>query len=192
MQKEKESSKPRKYTIIYRILFCVILLIAIGEGVWIYLSSNLANRIITAPYSFIDLRDDNPLEDDLVTAEGSWVSSVDSLAFPIDSVSIECWKQFGHCWVAHATLMDEQKFDPFLSLGMDLYEIQYWNDDFIETKPSKPLAGCVEEVYRLDRRSKTATYTRRTINTSAFCEGVSKEPIVAKLGELEDRIKSNK
>ena len=173
----------------YKLLFWIVLIIAILEGVWIYFSHNLTNRINMAPYSFTDLKDSNPPDDSLVTAEGSWISSNTDLAFPLDSVYIECWKDFGHCWIAHATLMDEKKFDPFLSVGLDLKEIAYWNDDFIETKPAKPALGCVEETYRMDRRSKTVTYTRRTIdNTSKTCEGILKDPITATLGNGWDRI----
>lgn len=131
----------------YKFLFWIILIIAILEGVWIYFSNNLANRIGMSPYSF------NDSVDGLVTAEGSWISSI-QLAFPLSSVKIECWKDFGYCWIADGTIMDND----YLSVGLDLKEISEWTNDYVQTKPSKPLMGCVEESYRLDRRSKVVTY----------------------------------
>lgn len=172
----------------YKLLFWIALIITIIEGVWIYFSGNLINSVGMSPYQFIDLKDSNPPDDSLVTAQGSWISTT-NLAFPLSSVKIECWKDFGHCWIADGTIMDNN----FLSVGLDLKEISIWNEDFIETKPSKPLLGCVEETYRLDRRSKVVTFTRRTIdNTSESCKGISDEPIVSKLGDGLERIETYK
>lgn len=162
----------------YKFLFWIVLIIAILEGGWIYLSNDLTKRINMAPYSF------NDSVDGLVTASGSWISTTD-LAFPLSTVNIECWREFGHCWFADATIMDNS----YLSVGLNLEEISRWDNDYIETKPSKPLMGCVEESYRLDRRSKVVTYTRRTVdNTTGMCEGVSEEPIVSKLGDGLERL----
>lgn len=159
-------------------LFWIVLLVAIIEGIWIYFSHNLIKRISMSPYSF------NDSVDGLVTAEGSWISPI-KLAFPLSSVKIECWRDFGYCWFADGTIMDNN----YLSVGLDLKEIEEWTDEYIQTKPSKPLMGCVEESYRLDRRSQVVTYTRRTVDTADICEGVSEEPIVAKLGDGYERIK---
>jgi hypothetical protein len=173
----------------YRLLFWIVFTVAIIEGVWIYFSNNLVNRIDMAPYQFIDLKNSNPSDDSLVTAQGSWISTT-NLAFPLSTVKIECWKDFGHCWIADGTIMTESNY---LSVGLNLEEIAEWNGDYITTKPSKPFFGCVEETYRLDRRSKVVTYTRRTVdNTSESCKGVLKEPIVSKLGDGLERIKTYK
>lgn len=173
----------------YKILFWIFLIIAILEGLWIYYSSNLENTIDMGGYSF------NDSIDGLVTAEGSWLSTT-QLAFPLSTAHIECWRDFGHCWIADATIMNFEKNsltsklfkDNFLSVGLNLKEIAVWNDDYIETKPSSPLLGCVEETYRLDRRNKVVTYTRKTIKTTDMCEGVLKEPMVSKLGDGFDRL----
>lgn len=162
----------------YKFLFWIVLIVAILEGGWIYLSNDLKKRINMSPYSFYDSRDG------LITASGSWISTT-NLAFPLSTVKIECWKQFGHCWIADATIMD----DNHLSVGLDLKEIARWEDDYIETKPSKPLMGCVEESYRLDRRSQFVTYMRTTVNNpTELCKGVSKDPIVSKLGDGLERL----
>lgn len=161
----------------YKRLFWIILVVAILEGAWIYFSSDLTRRINMAEYTFTDSGGD------LVTATGSWISTSD-IAFPLSTAEIDCWKDFGHCWMADATIMDNE----FLSVGMKLHEIAEWNDDYITTKPSQPLLGCVEETYRFDRKRKVVTYTRSTVDTSGLCEGMSKEPIVARLGDGLERL----
>lgn len=167
----------------FKILFWIFFFVACVEAFYIYRSSSPSNTFLLPPYHFYDSKDDS--SDGLVTASGSWISSQTDLAFPVSTLNIECWKEFGHCWVADATIMDNN----YLSSGLTLKEIQYWNDDFIETKPSDPGAGCVEETYRLDRRSKTASYTRRTVdNKTGFCEGIQNEPITATLGDGLKRI----
>lgn len=162
-------------------LFLVVFLVALVEGAFIYFSQDLSDRISLPMYSFYDS------ENGLITAEGAWVSTED-LAFPLSTVTIECWKQFGHCWIADATIMDFDSGSQHLSSGLELEEIAMWSEDYIETKPSKPLSGCVEEVYRLDRRSQVVTYTRRTVLSKGVCEGVSEKPIVAKLGNGYERL----
>lgn len=171
---------------LYKRLLVVFFVIAVLEGVYIYMVSDLSNTVSLPMYSFYDSMDNG--KDVLVTAEGSWISSQTDLAFPLSTLNIECWREYGYCWVADATVM---KFgSDILSSGLELYEIQYWNDDFIETKPSIPLMGCVEEFYRLDRRSKTVSYVRRTINnTTSMCEGIQDEPVTATLGDGYKRLR---
>lgn len=168
-----------------RLLFFVVLIVAIFEGVVIYYMSNPVNTFLLPSYYFGDLKDNGI--DSLVTAKGSFLSTTD-LAFPIQTMEIQCWKEFNHCWFSDATVNDN-----FLSTGLDLQEIQYWTDDFIETKPTSSAAGCVEESYRFDRRSKTVTYTRRTLdNKTGLCEGVQGEPITATLGDGLKRLEMYK
>ena len=165
----------------YKTLFWAVLTIALIEGGLLYLSSDLTKRISLPIYSYYDSNDG------LVTAEGAWISPI-KVAFPLSTTSIECWKDFGYCWIADATIM---KFDgEILSSGLKLKKIAYWNDDFVETEPAKPLMGCTEETYRLDRRSETVTYTRRTIKTDENCEETLKDPIVSTLGNGWDRLNS--
>lgn len=161
----------------YKVLFYIVLVVAILEGIQIKYSSDSANIVNMPSYSFSDS------VGGLVTARGSWVSTT-SLAMPLQSVQIDCWKDFNYCWISDGTL-----YDNFLSTGLNLHEIAYWNDDFIETAPSQSMAGCVEETYRLDRRSKTVTYTRKTVNNkTGLCQGVQDEPIISKLGSGMERI----
>lgn len=160
-----------------KLLFGIVLILAILEGIIIYYIINPVNTYLLPSYYFGDSRENG--SDGLVTAKGSLISTSD-LAFPVQTTYIQCWKEFNHCWIADATLNDNN----FLSTGLDLKEIQYWTDDFIETKPASPLADCVEEVWRLDRRSKTVNYTRRTLNNKdEICEGIQEEPITASLGD---------
>ena len=152
------------------------------EGAWIYKSGNLIDKLNLSTYIFYDSGDG------LVTAEGSWVSTT-RFAFPLSTAVIECWKDFGHCWVADATVFDFGDSTPILAAGLNLKEIAEWTDDYILTKPYVPLTGCVEETYRLDRKSEVVTYTRKTIKTIDTCEGTSTEPIVSKLGDGYERLR---
>lgn len=171
---EDKNVGQKKKSIGFRLLFCIVLVTAILEGFIIYRMSNPVNTFLLPPYYFGDLG-----KDGLVTAKGSFLSTTD-LAFPIQTTSIECWKEFGHCWFSDATLSEQN----FLSTDMSLHEIEFWTDDFIQTKPTSSAAGCVEESYRLDRRSKTVTYTRKTLdNKTGLCEGIQEEPITATLGD---------
>ena len=166
----------------FKLLFGIVLIVAILEGIIIYYASNPINTFLLPSYYFSDLRESGL--DGLVTAEGSFLSTTD-LAFPVQTSHIECWQEFNHCWFADATLSENN----FLSTGINLQEIKYWTDDFIETKPTSSAAGCVEDSYRLDRRSKTVTYTRRTLNNkTGICEGIQEEPITASMGDGLERL----
>lgn len=155
-----------------KLFFLIILVVAIFEGVIIKSMSNPVNNFLLPPYSFYD-------SGDLVTAQGSFLSTT-YLANPVQTSYIRCWKDFNTCWIAESTVSDNN----FLSTNLDVQDIRYWNDDFIETEPYTPLAGCVEESYRIDRRSKTVNYTRRTlVSKEELCKGVQKEPITATLGD---------
>ncbi|MDO9027971.1 MAG: hypothetical protein Q7U68_03825 [Candidatus Roizmanbacteria bacterium] len=163
-------------------LIIILILLILGLVYYIYKISNLTKIITLPPYTFYDSAKEG--SDGLVTAEGSWISTNSDLAFPLSTMNIECWKKYGNCWIADATIF---KYN-YLSSGLNLKEIKYWNNDFIETKPSIPLLKCVEETYRIDRRSETVTYIRKTINQEGLCEGYSKEPITAILDDGLKRI----
>lgn len=158
--------------------FFVILIIALLEAGWIYLSSDLTKSILMPNFMLSDS------VGGLVTASGSWISTTE-LAYPMQTIEIECWKDFGHCWIMDASLSD----DKYLSLNSDIEEIAKWTDDAIETVPSVTAGGCVEYFYRIDRRSGTVTATRRTVNNkSGLCEGIQDEPIIMHLGDGLDRL----
>lgn len=166
-------------------VLAIIFLIACLEAIYIWRYSSPAKNIILPSYSYYDSRENkDDGSDSLVSAEGSWISETE-FAYPIFTTSIDCWKDFDHCWVASAYLDDKYNV---LSSDLDLHQINYWNDDFIETKPSDPGLGCVEEFYRVDRRSKTVSYTRKTINNTGSCEGIQKEPITSHLGDGQARL----
>lgn len=163
----------------YKPLFFIVLIIAVLEGLWIYLSSDLTKSILMPNYSLSDS------VDGLVTASGSWISTTE-LAYPMQTVQIECWKDFGHCWFMDGSISD----DKFLSVNSDIEEIAKWTNDVIETVPSTTAGGCVEYFYRIDRRSRTVTATRRTVNNKAgLCEGIQDEPIIMHLGDGFERLR---
>lgn len=174
----KEVTPKQTKSNIFKYLFFVALAFAILEAGWIYLSSDLTKNILLPPYSLSSV-------EGLVTASGSWISTTD-LANPIQTVQIECWKDFGHCWIIDSSLSN----DKYLSLGSSIAEISKWTDDVIETAPNSTAAGCVEYFYRIDRRSKVVTSTRRTLdNKTGLCEGINKESIIMHLGDGLERLK---
>ena len=175
---ENEPHKLAKKNV-FKYLFFVVITIAILEAGWIYLSSDLTKSILLPPYSLTDS------VEGLITASGSWISTTE-LANPIQTIQIECWKDFGHCWIMDSSLSNEK----YLSLGSSIEKIAKWTDEAIETVPSTTAAGCVEYFYRIDRRSRVVTSTRRTVdNKTGLCEGIQKEPIIMHLGNGLERLK---
>src|SRR4051812_18448773 len=120
MSEEKNKSLFKKIFNL-KLLFGIVLIVAILEGVVIYYAGNPVNTFLLPPYSFYDGGADG-----LVTAKGSFISTTD-LAFPVQTSYIECWKEFNYCWVSDATLTDNN----FLSTDMNIKEIKYWTNDFI-------------------------------------------------------------
>lgn len=125
--------------------------------------------------------------DGLVTAHGSWVSPTSDLANPLQTVEIECFRQLGHCFSYTAELSEGN----YLSVSSELYEIETWGDDAVITKPNE--FKCVEYQLTLNRRSKTVTNIRHTIdNKSEFCVGTQDEPITLTLGDGDQRVQKYK
>lgn len=161
-----------------KIIIGILLVIVVGEGYFLFSDKVFTNSILLRPYSFTDIGT-------FVKAEGSWTSNT-QLAYPIQTSIIECYKEFGHCWFTDAAVGD----DRFLSLHTQIEKISRWDDDVVETVPSNTGFGCAEYTYRLDRRSKTATSTRRTIDTTGRCKGMQLEPIVLLLSNGSERKRS--
>lgn len=122
----------------------------------------------------------------LFTASGSWISAT-PLAQPLQTVSIECWKDFNYCWFITSTI-DEKS--GYISQFSNIEEIAVWTDDKIETVPSQTGFACVEYVTRINRKEKTITSTRTTLLTTGPCDGVDKEPIVLQLGDGYRRVEN--
>lgn len=158
-----------------KLLVGVMSILLIGIYLW---SKDAFHRssIIMSNYGFNEV-------DGLVTVHGSWLSSTAVLANPLQTVEIECFRDLGHCFSYTAELSD----DNYLSVSSELYEIEDWREDMVITRPNK--FSCVEYQLTLNRRSKTATNIRHTINnTSEFCTGIQNEPITLTLGDGDRRI----
>ena len=87
----------------YKLFFWIILTVAFLEGLWVFNTVNFENKISMGAFSF------NDSDDRLITAQGSWISTT-QLAYPLSTAKIECWKEFGHCWIADATIMDFEEY----------------------------------------------------------------------------------
>lgn len=175
---EVEQPKRDKKRLICKIFCGLLLVVAVFEAATIYYLN--IDYVKLPTYSFVDLGELGGL----VTAEGSWVSS-EKPESPFQTVDIQCWQNWGNCIIAVATYNHDNNF---LSNYVDIGEIAEWTDEYIQTKPAKPMEGsCVEEYYRLDRRSELVTYTRNIISQDDICKG--KEPIVYTLKEGYERFR---
>jgi hypothetical protein len=113
------------------------------------------------------------------TASGTWSFSGGLQAVPEQTSKIDCDRQRGTCIEATAML---ERSDPNtglptsgvsndtnLSVDMDTYEIERWDEYEIVTKPHQ--FGCVRFELRFNRLWKSATAIRTPTSTTGECEG---------------------
>ncbi len=121
--------------------------------------------------------------DSLVTVTGSWFSET-RLYNPVQSSSIECWKDKGACFEANGSVKDG-----YLNTSMNTYEIIAWNKKEIIASSS---ALCTKSTLSIDRVQKSVTLTRKTTNSEGMCGSISKEPILLYLIDGLDAYQKNK
>jgi hypothetical protein len=179
MSTKTETEEVRYKTPVKTKTFIGILILVIASLVlWMKISSP-ANSVVMGNYSYTETGD-------LVDAQGSWLTPDTNLANPLQTVEIQCWQRFGYCFVNYAELNEGN----YLSVNSEIYEIDRWADDIIQSKPNK--LGCVEYQLTLNRRAETVTNIRHTIdNTTEFCKEMSKDPITLTLGDGYKRIMQN-
>lgn len=168
-------------------LIAALTLCFLGSLFWIRQTSDLKNNVIMGPYLFTEV-------EGLVRAQGAWLSSDTELANPLQAVEINCWEQFGHCFVNYGEITEQDTSSTgFLSTFSEVFEISRWTPDVIETAPTESAAGCVETQLRLDKRSETVTFTRRTIdNKTGLCDGIDSRSFTLTLGDGLERIRQAK
>lgn len=104
-----------------------------------------------------------------VSAEGTWIISNEKMGWPEQTSKIECSKDSRTCTEATAIIRrggDSRS----LSVDIDTYEIERWDQHEIVTKPLQ--FGCTRYVHRFNRLQKSGTGIRSTISNEGPCKGV--------------------
>lgn len=164
-----------------KLIILFLLLIIIIESAALYFGSKPENNFLLPPFDF----GDSAWEDGYFSANGSWISDT-KLANPIQTINIECFKDWGYCNESMSQLSDGN----FLYLTNTLYTIKEWGSQKIITESEPSLLNCVTNDLVIDRARKQVISTRITIeNTESLCEGIEDKPIISKLGDGMDRIR---
>lgn len=104
-----------------------------------------------------------------VSASGTWTITGEEQAWPEQSSRIDCHRQTGLCTEATA-ILTAQDGHRSLSLDVDTYEIERWDEHEIVTKPLQ--FGCARYVKRITRLQKAASGIRSTTATDGPCKGM--------------------
>lgn len=115
---------------------------------------------------------DLPVDFGLITAKGTWMSDTE-IANKANTVVLQCWKEFDHCFVSQAEIADYGG----LYLGTDLYEITKWGLDEVRAT-SGTAFGCFSYDLTLDRMNQKVTSVRKKIGDDGMCEGTSDKPLM--------------
>jgi hypothetical protein len=106
-----------------------------------------------------------------VSASGTWVISGERLGFPEQTSKINCDRSLRTCTEATAILSGGGG-DRRLSVDIDTYEIERWDEHDIATKPLQ--FGCTRYVTRLNRLQKSVTAIRSTTSNDGMCSGTDR------------------
>lgn len=104
-----------------------------------------------------------------VSASGTWTIAGENQGFPQQTSRIDCHRQAGICTEATAILTADDG-QPSLSVDIDTYEIERWDQHEVVTKPLQ--FGCTRYVKRITRLQKAASGIRSTTASDAACKGI--------------------
>ncbi len=107
---------------------------------------------------------------DLIWASGTWIRTNGKIPNPEQTSKIECWRNQRRCIEAMAAIDRRSSFGGRLSINIDEYEIERWDDYEILTKPIQ--FGCVRYVLRFNLVLKSVTKLRTTNRTEGICKTV--------------------
>ncbi len=107
-----------------------------------------------------------------VSAQGTWTISGEKQAWPEQRSEIQCFRDIGKC--IEATAIVKHEGEPYLSVALEIYEIERWDAQEIVTKPRETAMGCVRYVLRFNRLNKSVTGTRSTISDEGLCKGLDR------------------
>lgn len=165
----------------FKILFVVALLVALLEAGWIYYSRDLSN-VVNLPNLFVNIDQDSGY----FSATGSWITTDTVLATPLQTTSIECFKEQMFCYISTAEIFMDNNLTHFT----EIVDIEEWTEKDIRTLPKETAAGCVEYYYNVDIQTETISSTRSTLNTEGICSGTGKDKIRMTLSDGYMRLKN--
>jgi len=116
-----------------------------------------------------------------VIATGTWVMVGDKSAFPEQTCRISCDKASGTCTQAIATVKRIGGGEGILSVEVEEYEIERWDEHEIVTKPRESDLRCVRYIIRINKLQKSVTSIRSTISNEDLCEGLDASEIYMEL-----------
>jgi hypothetical protein len=143
----------------------------------------LDHQYVTLPFTqFFD----RMWNDGFVSATGTWAfQNGDKMAWPEQATHISCFRDRSECVEAQAIVSDGTDNKHALSVDLNYYDIERWDDRQIVTKPLEHT--CTRYVIRFNRVQKSVTAVRSTISKDAPCEGMSGELYIV----LSDGFKSS-
>lgn len=144
-----------------------ILLVLVVWIIFIIITMTVVKLRVPVNLPLFDLT----LEEELVTARGTWVIEGDKQAFPMQTTKLWCEKESHSCFSARA----EIGFGDQLYVEMDHYPITEWSNSqiiFIDNTPS-----CVSYIFTIDLHTKSVTAIRYKQEKPIYanCEGVKDE-----------------
>lgn len=104
-----------------------------------------------------------------VSASGTWTIAGEEMGMPHQTSEINCDRSAGVCTEATAILTFHDG-EPSLSVDIDSYEIERWDQHEVVTKPLQ--FGCTRYVRRIMRLQKAASGIRSTTSAGDDCKGL--------------------
>ncbi len=106
-----------------------------------------------------------------VSGKGTWVLTNEKMGMPEQTTHIQCHRDQRICIEATAILTGKGR-NKSVSVDIELYDIERWDDHEVVTKPRETGAGCVRYVRKFNRVQKSVTGLRSTISTEGPCKMV--------------------
>lgn len=119
-------------------------------------------------------------DDGFVAGSGTWILPNEKMGVPEQTSKINCDKKTKTCTEATA-LVTGDGGNRRLSVDIETYEIERWDDHGLVTKPRETGFGCARYVRRINRKQKSITGIRSTIADDGVCKGVENRELYMSL-----------
>ena len=114
-----------------------------------------------------------------VYAQGTWTMQGDNMQWPEQTSKIECSRRSGFC--NESTAIAETSIfgagERHLSIDVETYAIERWDDIEVVTRPSKT-AHCVQKVLRISRIQESVASIRSRASADELCDIVLERYLV--------------